>query len=192
MHFPAIPAGKCPADKGLALPGMVGPGRIDIIHAVVDGVPEHLRCEGLVDFSVRRHWQAHAAEAEDGEVLVVHFPVEHGCSHLVPDTDAMGDKGDGEWKLEGIWFAGKITLAVARPAERNGWGTGGCTRGWCLNNSPGSVRTIVHSVRGQFWYDVNDKTTDQKGRIGASGPWRNPDNRDMNGTFMGQMRHGFF
>ena len=82
VYFLAIPAGKCPADKGLALPGMVGPGRIHIIHAVVDGVTEHLCCMGLVDFSVICYRQAHAAEAEDGEVRLVQFPVEHFWSLL--------------------------------------------------------------------------------------------------------------
>ena len=108
--FSRYPPAKRPADKGLALAGMVGICRIHVIHAVIDGVPEHLRCEGLVDVSVRRHRQAHAAEAEDGEVFLVQFPVEHGCSPLGLGRGAMGDKGDGGVGGWGIGSPGNITL----------------------------------------------------------------------------------
>ena len=80
MHLFAIPARECPADKGLALPVMVGPGRVDIIHAMVDGIPEQLRCVGFVDLPFRCLGMSHAAEPGDGEVrcFIVHFPVEPG------------------------------------------------------------------------------------------------------------------
>ena len=98
VHLFAIPAGKCPADKGFALPVMVGICRIHIIHAVVDGVPEHLRCMVLVDLPVLFYGEPHAPEPEDGEFrgCPVHFPIEHVRSPFQnPDTYALGDKGSG-------------------------------------------------------------------------------------------------
>lgn len=58
---------------------------------MADGVPEHLCCERLVDLPVLSHWQAHAAEAEDGEVGVVQYTVEHGGSSLGVGTGVVGE-----------------------------------------------------------------------------------------------------
>ena len=69
VHLLPVPARKRPAHEGLALAGMVGVCRVHVVHAVVDGVPEHLGCEGFVDLAVLPYRQAHAAEAEDGEVF---------------------------------------------------------------------------------------------------------------------------
>ena len=54
-------------DKGLALATMVGICRINIIHPVIDGIPEHLRCMVLIDLPVFLHGESHAPEPEDGE-----------------------------------------------------------------------------------------------------------------------------
>lgn len=61
---------------------------------MVDGVPEHLCCEGLINLTIFSHGQADAAEAEDGEVGVVQFSVEHGCSLLVLWLRVYGGKNE--------------------------------------------------------------------------------------------------
>src|SRR5665647_2086461 len=84
VNFFTIPAGECPADKGFTLTIMIRICRINIIHPVIDGIPEHLRCMVLIDLPIFLHGESHAPEPEDGEFrrCFEHFPVEHVFSTL--------------------------------------------------------------------------------------------------------------
>ena len=84
VHLFAIPAGKCPSDERFALAVVIGIRGIDIIHTMVDRVPEHPGRRVLVNLPVILYREPHAPEPEDGEVWcgLFHLPVEHSPSPI--------------------------------------------------------------------------------------------------------------
>src|ERR1039458_581850 len=75
--FP-IPPGEGAAHERLALAPVIRPGRIDVVHAAVDGVPQLPGGAFLVDAAVLQR-QPHAPETENRQLVpgLRSLPIKH-------------------------------------------------------------------------------------------------------------------
>lgn len=61
-------------------------GSINVIHAVIDGIPDHLCSLFFIDIPVFSNGQAHASEAKDGKVgcNFIDSSIEHNLILMFP------------------------------------------------------------------------------------------------------------
>jgi hypothetical protein len=86
VNLLAISSLESSAKEGLAFPVMVWVGSINVIHAVIDGIPDHLCSLFFIDIPVFGNGQAHASEAKDGKVgrNFIHSSIEHNLILMFP------------------------------------------------------------------------------------------------------------
>ena len=97
-----IAVGKGAAQDIFAFPGMVGPGRIQVVDSLIDGITDLANCAGFVNLPFFGKGQAHAAKPQDGQFVTVfrHCSVEHVvllvCLQMVLDSSGLKIR-------EGFW-----------------------------------------------------------------------------------------